>query len=133
MDLTCKTCGDSINDILELVEHDCDAILRAQDLSQNERATLLYIESRVVDERGQLDPEKMNWEDRQNIKLFTAAGTIEVAEDEGEVYESGAPPIRKDRVDVFTDEAWEVAKNARKMKAADWIDHNVDLGNVPEE
>lgn len=76
----CKTCGDAVESIIEIVTHECDQILRAEDLTPKEQNTLLYINSRVVDMSGELSHEQMNFEDQQNIKLFRATGILEVEE-----------------------------------------------------
>lgn len=117
----CATCKKWIKDIVDLIDHaatpDCDHILPADALSSNERSTLLYIESRIVDNRAVLDTEQMNYEDRNNIKLFAAAGLLGVEEDM-----TGSGPPTMD-VMKFTDEAWDLAAACRKMRGE---------GNVPE-
>ena len=75
---TCKSCSDRIEDIVELVMHPCEEIIGVEDLTPSEKSTLLYIEVCCVDYDGELDHEKMNWEDQQNIKVFQAAGWLTV-------------------------------------------------------
>ena len=112
----CKTCGESLADIIEIVQHGCEEPLAAPSLSKNERATLMYIESRVVDQRGELDHEQMNYEDQQNIKVFQAAGLLE---------------IEDFSVKVFSDAAWNLARDCRQMRADSWIEGDKDIGDVP--
>jgi hypothetical protein len=106
----CATCGDPLN-IVGIVGHDCDAVLRAEDLTHDDASALMYIEERVVNNQASLDPEQMNWDDHQAIKLFRAAGVLEVSEMRG-------PPerVRMD-VEYFSDRAWELAKRCRKRRA----------------
>lgn len=59
---TCATCGEPLPTIVELVTHDCETLLSADDLTRGERNTLMYVEARVVDHAGVLDWEQMNYE-----------------------------------------------------------------------
>lgn len=117
----CATCGDPLN-IIGVIQHaadGCDPVLSASDLSQSERATLMYVESRVVDNSGELDPRQMNFEDQQNLKLFGAAGILDVQEPE--VHHSDP---RRDQIQVveFTDAAWDLTRDCRQMRAAQHMD-----------
>jgi hypothetical protein len=127
---TCATCGDDL-DIVAIVTHECGPMLAAPDLSRRERNTLMYVEHRVVDHRGNLDSEQMNWDDRQNLKLFFAAGLLDISEDEGEKTRDRHGIKWMDRVDMFTDAAWDLARDCRQLRAADQIEHDADLGDVP--
>ena len=108
----CGDCGEPMRDIIEILEHglNCDGALRAQDLTKSEQSTFLYIESRVVDNYGELDHEQMNHEDQNNIKLFKAADVIEVEEFQ---------------VERFGDEAWDLARDLRQMRADRCVDFDV--------
>lgn len=111
----CATCAKML-DIIGIIEHDgCDTVLEASGLSRSERNTLMYVEARVVDHAGKLDPAQMNYEDQQNLKLFGAAGILDV--DEPEAHHSDP---RQDRIQVvkFTGEAWDLARDSRQMRAA---------------
>jgi len=116
----CTTCGDPLN-IIGVMQHaeTCGRVLDAGDLSRSERNTLMYVENRVVDHAGKLDPEQMNYEDQQNLKLFGAAGILDV--DEPEVHHSDP---RQDRIQVmkFTDAAWDLVRESRQMRAAQRMD-----------
>jgi len=114
----CATCGDPIDGIVEVVTHECDEILRAQDLTSGEQDTLLYVEHRMVDHRGSLDHEQMNWEDQQNLKVFHAAGILEVEEF---------------TVTEFSDRAWDLARDCRQMRAHRTLERDINLGEVPGE
>lgn len=127
---TCATCGAYIGNIVVLLDHDCERILSAPDLSSGERSTLLYIESCVVDQRGYLDPEKMNYEDEQNMKVLGAAGLVDIGQSEQDT--AGDPRTLRRPVVKFTDAAWDLARDCRQMKSDDWIDHEADIGDVPE-
>lgn len=126
----CASCGDSLN-IIGVIQHasdGCDPVLSASDLSQGERATLMYVESRVVDNSGELDPRQMNFEDQQNLKLFGAAGILDVKEPE--VHHSDP---RRDQMQVvkFTDAAWDLTRDCRQMRAAQHMDQTaVGLGDT---
>lgn len=122
---TCTTCGDPLN-IIGIIDHDCEQILDAADLTRGERNTLMYVESRLVDQGGELDLEQMNYDDQQNLKLFGAAGILDV--------EETPPMVNHGVMEVvkFTDRAWELAMESRQMRAAQHIeDPAVDIGNVP--
>lgn len=121
-DYQCVTCGDPLN-IVGIVQHDCPRILSVENLSTSEQNTLLYVENCVVDHRGQLDPEKMNFEDRQNLKIFHAAGILEVAEQEGERVKMRDGMGWKDQVTTFTDAAWDLARDCRKARASRTLDN----------
>lgn len=125
----CRTCGEQLANIVDLVTHDCDAILHPTDLSRRERNTLMYVETRVVDHAGKLDPRSMNNEDYQNLKVFHAAEAIE--------YDEPEPAVdpREERIQVtkFTDAAWRLASECRQMRAASWNDTEMNVGNVPGE
>jgi len=112
---TCTTCGDPLN-ILGIIDHDCDQILDAADLSRGERNTLLYVESRLVDDGGELDLEQMNYHDQQNLKLFGAAGILDVEETHPTVDHGGMEVLK------FTDRAWDLARDSRQMRAAQDMD-----------
>lgn len=115
----CTTCDGTVENVMELMEHDCDEILSGEVLSSSERSTLLYIESRLVDNRGTLDLEQMNYEDRNNIKLFAAAGLLDVKEDLTKPREPSMDVVR------FTDEAWDLAAQCRKLRGKDNV-HEVE-------
>jgi len=126
-DYRCASCGEVLN-ILGIIQHGCDVILQPSSLTRSERNTLLYVESRVVDHHGELDLEQMNWEDRQNLKVFGAAGILDVKE-------SGNPYSHTDQVVKFTNRAWDLAGDLRQQRAIDWMerdrpDLDVDLGDV---
>lgn len=112
----CATCGDGLN-IVGIIEHDCDEVLSVESLSHSEQSTLMYVEVRMVDHLGELDPEQMNHEDRQNLKLFAAAGLLDVAEGEGSRIESRSGPNWMDKVTKFTDRAWDLARDCRKARS----------------
>lgn len=117
---SCATCGEPLN-IIGVMQHaeTCERVLEASELSRSERNTLMYVETRVVDHRGELDPRQMNYEDQQNLKLFGAAGILDV--DEPEVHHSDP---REDLIQVvkFTQEAWDIVRDSRKMRAAQDMD-----------
>ena len=125
----CATCGDPLN-IIGIIQHaeTCEQVLDASVLSRKERNTLMYIETRVVDHGGELDPRQMNYEDQQNIKLFGAAGILDVAEPE--VHHSDP---RRDQMQVvkFTDQAWDLVRDSRQMRAAQDMDPEA-VGLPPE-
>lgn len=102
MHTQCASCGDSLN-IVDVIEHDCDRILSADTLTSRERSTLLYIEARLVYHGAQLDPAQINYEDRTSLTLFSAVGIIDVQDFE---------------VTRFTDDAWDLAAECRKHRAA---------------
>lgn len=115
---TCRTCGATIEDIVGLVQHDCDEILAAPDLTRGEQSTLLYVEARLVDHGGDLAHEQMNHEDRQNLKPLQAAGLLRVEDF---------------RVEEFTDRAWDLVRDCRQMRAARSVERDINLGTVPGE
>ena len=124
----CATCQESLN-IIGIMQHAdrCERVLSAEDLSQSERSTLMYVETRVVDHAGELDPAQMNFEDQQNLKLFGAAGILDVEE-------KLDSRLRKDTAEVvqFTDAAWDLTRQCRQMRAGQHIDQDeVDIGSVP--
>jgi len=125
----CRTCGNGIADIVELIQHGCDTVLTAPDLSSGERSTLMYIESRVVEHRGELDSQQMNYDDQSHIKLFTAAGLLEVDEPERN---PDSPREHIEKVTRFTDDAWRLASECRQMRADSWMEErDYDIGNPP--
>lgn len=122
-DYECESCGESIANIVELVKHGCSPVrLSARSLSRKERNTLMYIEVRVVDHGGRLDPDQMNHVDRQNIKVFTAAGLLEVSD-----FQRHPERPRKDiqQVESFSDAAWDLTRDCRQLRAYD--DNRVDF------
>jgi hypothetical protein len=104
---TCTTCGDNVENIVQLLEHDCDRVLSAGNLTAAERDTLTYLESCVVDHDGKLDPQKMNVDDRNSLKTFKVAGILEVEDEIDGVM----------TVTEFTDAAWELAWECRRLRA----------------
>jgi hypothetical protein len=113
----CK-CGAELFNIVEIIEHlsECSPVrLTVQSLTRKEKNTLLYIEDRVVDNGGKLAAVQMNYEDQQNIKLFEAAGLLEV----GEPRPDPDDPVREDAqiVEKFTDEAWDLVRDCRQLRA----------------
>ena len=123
----CATCGEGLN-IIGVMQHaeGCEQVLEASDLSQSERATLMYVESRLVDQGGELDLEQMNYHDQQNLKLFGAAGILDVEETPPMVNHGGMEVVK------FTDAAWDLARDCRQMRAAQHIDDpRVEIGDVP--
>lgn len=116
----CATCGEPLN-IIGVMQHadQCDRVLSAESLSASERSTLMYVEARVVDNQGELDPRQMNFEDQQNLKIFAAADILDV--DEPERHHSDP---RKDlmRVVKFTDAAWDLTRDCRQIRAAQHMD-----------
>lgn len=112
----CATCGEPLN-IIGIIQHDCEQILSVENLSQGERSTLLYVESRLVDQAGELDLEQMNYHDQQNLKLFGAAGILDVEETPPMVNHGGMEVVK------FTDAAWDLARDCRKMRAAQYLDN----------
>lgn len=111
-DYECTTCGDSLN-IIGILSHDCERILSADTLSRKERNTLMYIESRVVDHGGELDLAQMNHVDHQNIKIFRAAGILDVSENLN-------PHLQKEEmtVEMFSNAAWDIVRDSRQLRAA---------------
>lgn len=115
----CATCEKWIRDIVMLIDHaatDCDHIIPADALSSNEKSTLLYIEARIVDGQAVLNSSQMNYEDQQNIKLFAAAGLLDVQEKE--------PPVGEPQLEVveFSDAAWDLAAECRKLRGQKNLD-----------
>lgn len=133
---TCRACGSSITDIVELVMHEgCDEILRAVDLTNSEQDTLLYVESCLVDPpsgsgftHGDLDPARMNHEDQQNLKVFKAAGVLDVSE---ATHNPDDPRSDIIEVEEFTDAAWRLAHECRKLRAHRNVDRDIDIGTEP--
>lgn len=123
----CESCGEGLN-IIGIIEHasdGCDPVLSAEDLSQGERSTLMYVESRLVDNQGELDLEQMNYHDQQNLKLFGAAGILDTEETPPMVDHGGMEVVK------FTDAAWDLARDCRQLRAAQHIeDPRVDLGSI---
>lgn len=119
----CESCGESLRGIVEIIQHDCDPVeFSAESLSRKERNTLMYIENRVVDHGGKLDTAQMNYEDHQNIKLFKAAGLLDVAEpklDPGKARGPHDVEASVEQVGFFTDEAWDIVRDSRQMRAED--------------
>ena len=112
----CATCGKML-DIIGIIKHDgCDPVLEASGLSRSERNTLMYVETRVVDHGGELDLEQMNYDDQQNLKLFGAAGILDVEERHPAVDHGGMEVVQ------FTDRAWDLARDSRRMRAAQDMD-----------
>lgn len=99
--IECTTCDVEL-DIVDIVSHDCEQIISAEQLSTSERNMLMYIEARLVDWKGELDPDQMNYEDTQNLKLFRAVDLLEVIDFQ---------------VTEFIDQAWRVAGNCRRLRA----------------
>jgi hypothetical protein len=124
-DYVCTNCEERLNSIVEVIQHDCDPVpLDARTLAPGFRGLLMYIESCVVDEGGMLDCEKMNHEDISNLKLFQAAGLVEVSEPTHPDHMVGVrvgrtvrPEDRFRKVESFADEAWDVAAACRKLRA----------------
>lgn len=103
----CVTCGETL-DIVGLVDHDCDEVLSAEELTDSERSTMLYVEAMVVDNHATLSAEQMNHHDHQNLKLFRAAGLL-----------ATEPPGPHDEgwtVTEFTDRAWDIAAECRRLR-----------------
>lgn len=92
-------------DIVDVVEGNID--IEADDLTQQEVSTLLYIEARIVDGGAMLNESQMNHDDTQNMKLFKAAGMLSVDE---------TVSSSQREVTEFTDEAWDLAAQLRKRR-----------------
>lgn len=110
---TCATCGEPLPTIVDLVTHGCEALLSADDLTRKERNTLMYVEVRVVDHGGVLDWAQMNYEDRQNLKVFHAAGVLETED---------SPHDDTMEVTAFTNRAWDLARDCRQLRAGQRMD-----------
>ena len=95
------------------------------DLDDQDKKTLRYLESCMVDSKGEIDPQKMNFHDFKSIDLFTMAGIIEIQDDRGN---TGYIEITK-----FTDKAWELALESRKEKAESWIEHDIEGFNSGDD
>lgn len=113
----CGLCDKHLGDLIGIVQHlsECEPVLlSAESLSRRERNTLMYIENRVVDHGGQLSLEQMNYEDRQNIKVFKAAGILEVSHPR-----RNPDNAREDiqQVELFTDAAWDIVRDCRQITA----------------
>lgn len=114
-DYTCEACGETIEDIIGIVKHDCVPVkLSARSLSKKEQNTLLYVESCVVGHAGKLDPAKMNHTDRQNLKVLRSAGLLEVSELKPD---PDNPAADIQQVERFTDEAFDIARDCRQLRA----------------
>lgn len=87
------------------------------DLDDQDKKTLRYLESCMVDKKGKIDPEKINFHDFKSIDYFTMAGIVEIDERGGR----GEIEITK-----FTGKAWELALKSRKEKAESWIEHDIE-------
>lgn len=134
---TCRTCGEQIEHIVELIEHGCDDILRATDLTRSEQDTLLYVESRVVDGHSELEEVRMNHDDRNNLKLFQCAGVLKT----GEMKRAARDSVQTEQavrnemvtpVTEFVDGAWRLAHKCRQMRAARSLGgEDVELGTIP--
>lgn len=115
---TCYTCGENLADITYIVNHrECPRVLRARDLTQREQNTLLYIGVRVVDHGGELLSEQMNHDDRNAMKLFVAARTLEVEDFQ--------------QITAFPDEAWDLERDCRQLRAIRRDDDGLDVGTPP--
>jgi len=134
---TCRTCCETIEHIVGLIEHECDEILRATNLTRSEQDTLLYVEARVVDGYAELEELRMNRDDRQNLKMFEVAGILSTGtmkrasrgnvEVEATEVDEMVMPVTK-----FTDEAWRLAHECRQMRAARCLnEEDVELGTIP--
>jgi len=125
-DYDCVTCGEPLN-IVGMVEHDCEEILSVGMLRRSEQATLMHVETRVVDYEGVLDWEKMNYEDQQNLTLFTAVGLLETG---GRQQSDQDASSVTQQVVTFTDRAFDLARDCRQARAQRMIDHDL---NTPED
>jgi len=121
----CATCGEPLN-IIGILNHDCDRILSAANITTGEQDTLLYVEARLVDHEGVLNLSQMNYHDQQNLKLFGAAGLLDVSEDRN-------PYEEVMHVEEFTERAWELTTECRWLRAARNIDDDVvDAGALAD-
>lgn len=126
----CEACGEEVETIVDIIQHDCNPVrLSAPRLTRKERNTLLYIETRTVDNGGKLNSSQMNHVDHQNIKVFEAAGLLEVSD---AMRDPDNPREDTVQVEAFTDEAWDLARDCRQLRALD--DDRVDfpVGERPE-
>jgi hypothetical protein len=98
----CRECGEDVESIVEIVMHPCKHVLQGSDLRIKEQDTLLYIKSRVLDHRGELDWMQMNYEDQQNIKLFKADNLLKIEEDQ---------------VMKINEGYWELVKECERLRA----------------
>lgn len=121
----CESCGGAIGDMVDLVQHDCSPVrLSARSLSRQERNTLMYVESRVVDHAGKLALVQMNYEDQQNLKVFRVAGLLDVGEPQRD---PDNPREDVQFVEEFTDEAWDLTRDCRQLRANDRVDFPVGV------
>lgn len=116
-EFSCRCCGEAVEGITGMVTHPCDVLLRAADLNQREQSTLLYVHTRMVDHRGFLNGDHLNYEDFQNIKLFQAAGVFRVEELV---------------ITEFTNQAWRLIAECSQLRAMRMINRDIDLGRPPE-
>lgn len=113
MSFDCVTCGEPVEDIIQIVKHDCDRIVSADQLSSIQKNLLLYIESQLVDNRGKLSAEKMNHDDFQELKVFQALDLLDI--EHGELQEQKGEAWTH-KVIQFSDDAWKLAHDVRKAR-----------------
>lgn len=128
-------CGEHLHDIIGIVQHlsDCSPVrLTAESLSRKERNTLMYVEGRVVDHGGKLALSQMNYVDQQNLKVFKAAGLLELGPKTRDVHDDGPADPKADiqEVELFADAAWDIVRDARQIRASedDRVDFSVGVG-----
>lgn len=119
--MKCTSCSVKLENIVDVLQHDCDKIASPEEMNKDQRSLLTYIESCMVDKRGKLDHRKMNQADWSELKFFHALGILSVEDMDHEDSEGHAHKVTK-----FTDRAWELAKECRRFQAEEWVEHEVE-------
>lgn len=121
----CEPCGENIGNIVGILQHGCSPVrLAADSITRRERSTLIYVEGCVVDHGGKLSLARMNMDDYQNLKIFAAAGLLEVGDARPDPDNPGED-IRQ--VERFSSAAWDLVRDCRKIRAMhdDRVDFDV--------
>ena len=84
------------------------------EMTKDERSTLVYLETRIVDHSGRVDLRHLNADDMTSIRGWQAEGFIQW----GRVAH-GATELKTAPMWVqFSDEAWTLAHEERRARAA---------------
>ena len=93
------------------------------EMTKDERSQLLYMETRLVDQKGILNEKQMNDDDRAICKRWDAEGFIvykrlpfDVIESRGRQFTNSMTKQETTYVE-FSDEAWQLAHEERRRRA----------------
>lgn len=88
------------------------------EMSKDERSLLLFFETCLVDSHGKIDGRKMNLDDMHIAKGWNRDGFVEFGRLPGKWVFGAGQAYNQTHYVVFSEEAWELAHEERRARAA---------------